>query len=163
MNKDKAVAKAPGVMVSCTNCGQFALLRHTEPSMVSIESLEGWTCPPLLCPDCSSNVPTTLEKERHFMKGDNVPSWIMTTHNGPCAQFGCDVNVELLKGCSAKVKAVPGTGDTLFRVFGGEHRIVPYSVEMSHRQLMLNMAPGMACVEVLPEESLLVSGHDSIL
>lgn len=72
-----------------------------------------------------------LLKQHHpsYKKGEDVPSWILTSHNGPCAKFGCDVNVVRTEGCKDTIRAVPGTGDALFQVFGGEHRVVPLTIQ----------------------------------
>lgn len=44
-----------GVVLECLRCGKPCLLPYTDDTRESVEitSIEGWTAPPLRCPDCS--------------------------------------------------------------------------------------------------------------
>ena len=62
------VDESKGIIVNCTKCGTGALLRHSSPGSVSFESLDGWTCPPLLCAECD------LKIRKNMFTGYSKPS-----------------------------------------------------------------------------------------
>lgn len=41
------------VHLNCHGCGKEVVLPYVGNRRVSIENIEGWTAPPLLCPECS--------------------------------------------------------------------------------------------------------------
>lgn len=56
-SKDFTVLAAQdrGVTLNCLGCGREVVLPPApdRPGYVSIEPIDGWTAPPLLCPECS--------------------------------------------------------------------------------------------------------------
>lgn len=48
----------PGIDLFCTKCTKSVRLTYTDPDStdwVDIRNMEGWSVPPLLCPDCSKS------------------------------------------------------------------------------------------------------------
>jgi DNA-directed RNA polymerase subunit RPC12/RpoP len=51
----KGAEQIEGITLDCLRCGKRVLLPYTDAAedRVAIKPIEGWTAPPLRCPDCS--------------------------------------------------------------------------------------------------------------
>ena len=47
------MASDTGCKLYCVGCGMSVVLPYTKLGHVSLKPLEGWTGPPLRCPECS--------------------------------------------------------------------------------------------------------------